>query len=305
MPTIAVGGLPYFGRMMADELSGNGWHCRYVASAGRNPVAWVATAKLVASADLIYLVGGQIERWSRPDWLVRVVRKPVVMHWVGSDVTFALAAARGARASLRLLQRPVHWTEAPWTSAELRPLGINASVVPLTSARLSSRPQPLPESFTVLAYLPDARPSFYGRELVLRLAAALHDVRFLVAGARGVGWEATPNVEFLGWQRDMEPVYARSSVLLRLPEHDGLSFMVLEALAAGRYVIWNHSQEGAFEAHDEPEASTLIQRLRNNHNAGSLTLNEAGIRTVRERYAPERVRADILNRFEAILGQVP
>ena len=305
MPAIAVGGLPYFGRMLADELSTKGWHCRYVASAGRNPIAWAATAKSVASADLVYLIGGQIERWSRPDWLARMVRKPIVMHWVGSDVTYAFGAARRGRASPLLIRRPVHWTEVPWTAAELRPLGIHAEVMPLTSARLPSRPQPLPETFTVLTYLPDARPGFYGRETVLNLAAALRDVHFLVAGTYGVGWEATPNLEFLGWQRDMEPVYARSSVLLRLPEHDGLSFMVLEALAAGRYVIWNHPLVGAVEARDDTEALNFIQQLRDDHHAGRLTLNETGIRAVRERYAPERVRAEILNRFEAILGQVP
>jgi len=32
----------------------------------------------------------------------------------------------------------------------------------------------------------------------------------------------------LGWVRDLEPVYAKSSILLRIPRHDSLSVMVIE-----------------------------------------------------------------------------
>ncbi|MGI8550499.1 MAG: glycosyltransferase family 4 protein [Dehalococcoidia bacterium] len=298
---IVIGGLPYFGRMLAGLLRGSGWQCEYLQSAKVDPLAWAATARAVAGADLVYLIGGQIARWSRPDWLLRLGRRPVVMHWVGSDISYALNVARAGQTSGQLLQCPVHWSEASWTAQELRPLGVDAAVVPLTSARLPRQPAPLPLDFSVLTYLPDARPEFYGRASVLRLASSMPAVHFLVVGTRGHRYDAPANVEFLGWQHRMDSVYARSSVLLRLPRHDGLSFMVLEALAAGRQVIWNRPLEGVVRVHDEEDAHQQIERLLGAHLRGELQLNQVGLDLVRTRYAPEQVRGDILSRFEAIL----
>lgn len=300
---VLIGGLPYFGRMLADMLDGDGWQCRYLPSAGRRPAAWAATAAALSRADLVYLIGGQIERWSRPDWLVRLGRRPVVVHWVGSDVTYALGVARRRAASRSLLCRPVHWAEVEWTAAELRLLGIDAHVVPLTSLCLVGEVVPLPQRFTVLCYLPDARPDFYGRPFVMQLAASFPEARFLVAGTEGRGWAASANVEFLGWRSQMAPVYAQSSVLLRLPRHDGLSFMVLEALAAGRRVIWSHALDGVVEVHSEGEARQALAALADAHARGMLRPDEAAARLTRERFSPARVRAEILSGFESALAE--
>jgi glycosyltransferase involved in cell wall biosynthesis len=299
---VVIGGLPYFGRMLAGLLSGDGWDVRYLPSAGLRPHAWAASAAQLARADLVYLVGGQIERWSRPDWLLRFGRHPVVMHWVGSDVTHALAVAERGRLSARLVRRPVHWAEAPWTAEELRPLGIEADVVPLAPARLPEA-APLPADFTVLSYLAEPRPDFYGRAAVLDLARALPEAHVLIAGSEGRGWEAPANVEFLGWQREMAPIYVRSSVLVRLPMHDGLSFMVLEALAAGRHVIWNHPLVGVLEAPDARAAGHQLGVLLEAHRAGSLRQNEVGAAFVRQHHAPVQIRSQILSRFQALIAQ--
>lgn len=298
---VVIGGLPYFGRMLAAMLSGEDWEARYLESAGKRPQSWAAAARAIASADLVYLIGGQIQRWSRPDWLLRWAGRPVVMHWVGSDVTFAASALRRGLASRRLISMPVHWAEVAWTAAELRPLGIQALVVPLTSARMAPEPLPLPRCFTVLTYLPETRPDFYGRPAVIEIAARVPETRFLVVGTDGAGWEAPPNMQFLGWQTDMAPVYARASVLLRLSEHDGLSFMVLEALAAGRHVIWNHALDGVVAVASAGPACAQIERLHALHRAGELRLNDAGRSAVRAIYDPARVRSAILRQFDRLV----
>jgi len=302
---VAIGGLPYFGRMLADLLGGEDWRVRYVRTAPHPPWAPLIAARQIASAELVYLVGGQIERWSRPDLLLRFFRGPVVMHWTGSDVTFARAAIERARASRRLLVTPRHWAEVPWIADELRPLGIEAEVVPLTSTRLSAQPSPLPAGFTVLSYLPSGRPTFYGQQQVMEMAAALPAAHFLIAGADGAGANAPANVEFLGWQTEMDPVYRRSTVLLRQAEHDGLSFMVLEALAAGRHVIWNHPIDGAIEARTPEAALEALRGLFALHGAGALSINDAGLRAVQGSYAPERVRTAIRSRFEQLMAGTP
>lgn len=299
---VAIGGLPYFGRMLAELLSGDGWDCRYNTSPSRSPEDWLATAAAIARADLVYLIGGQIQRWSRPDWLLRAYKGPVVMHWVGTDVSYAVAAKQSGTASAELLRRPIHWSEVDWTAEELAGVGIRSEIVPLTSTCLPLVPPPLPERFVVLAYLPDSRPEFYGRAGVLGLARSFPEVPFLVVGTDGPDCEGLGNLEFLGWQSDMTSVYARSTALLRLTKHDGLSFMVLEALASGRYVIWNRPFDGVLTALHDGDAKGRLEDLLSLHRRGELQLNHAGIRLVDSEYAPERIRMQILGRFAEILA---
>jgi hypothetical protein len=231
------------------------------------------------------------------------------MHWLGSDVTYALAAARSGRASARLQRRPVHWAEVDWTASELEPLGISADLVPLTSTRMDFNIVPFPETFTVLTYLPEGRPEFYGQEIVANLASALPGVRFLVAGNAGEARPTADNIAYLGWVPEMRDVYARSNVLLRMPIHDGLSFMVLEALACGRYVIWNHPLAGVIEAHSGDEALASLRLLADEHQSGKLQPNVPGRDFVQKTLSPEAVRSEILSRFAAIIehgsDQVP
>jgi hypothetical protein len=300
-----IGGLPYFGRMLATLLRGDGWEVCYLDSAGRRPGAWIATAAAVSRADLVYLVGGQIARQSRPDWLVRLVRCPVVMHWVGSDVTYAISAASKDRAADRLIHGPVHWAEVPWTAAELRQFGIEAAVVPLTSTDLAKEVTPLPKEFTVLSYLPGARAEFYGRDLVIALARAIPEASFLVAGSDGSGVDCPDNVKFLGWVSNMQQVYARSSVLLRMPEHDGQSFMVLEALAAGRHAIWNHEFDGVLYATSQEQARSHLERLLSQHRSQDLRVNTAGRDFIEQSFSPEAIRSEILGRFASLIRSRP
>jgi hypothetical protein len=302
-PRVLIGGLPYFGHMLAGLLAVNGWEMRYLESPRYRPSDWMHAARAIAWADLVYLIGGQIQRGSRPDWLSRLGR-PLVMHWVGSDVSFARSVVEKGLVSDRLTSGPAHWVEVPWTGAELAQIGIRAEVVPLTSARLPIIMAPMPEQFTVLTYLPPDRPEFYGSADILRLAESLPDVHFLVAGSAGMQQATPSNVRFLGWREDMAPVYAASSVLLRQPDHDGLSFMVLEALAAGRYAIWNRVLQGATHAATYDEALVALTSLRDQHRAGALRANEAGRDEVARSYSVDRVRSEILGRFESILGDL-
>jgi hypothetical protein len=83
---ILILGLPYFGKMLADDLSGLGWRATYLAHPGRSAKGWAKVAKETARADILYLIGSRIDRGSPQDRLMRLRRKPVVIHWVGTDV---------------------------------------------------------------------------------------------------------------------------------------------------------------------------------------------------------------------------
>ena len=302
---LVVGGLPYFGRRLAALLDGDGWRVRYLETRAWEPRAALRTLREVAAADLVYHVGGQIERFSRPHLLRLALRRPAVMHWAGTDLLHARRAHATGRATPTLSRGVTHWAGAPWLAAELADLGVRARWLPHSWVAPPSTLPPLPrdEPFTLLTYLPAGRFAFYGGNAVLALARALPDVRVLVAGADALPCPAPPNVACLGWVREMAPVYARCHALLRLPRHDGLSFMVQEALAAGRYALWSYPLEGVDQVHGAADAIAVTRALAERHARGGLPLNETGAAYVRAQFAAARVRANLLDGFARVLGE--
>ena len=106
---------------------------------------------------------------------------------------------------------------------------------------------------------------------------------------------APPNVEFLGLQRDLDPVYRAASILIRVPPHDSLSAMVLEALAWGREVIYSRPFPYTRQAGDEEEAEeALAQHL------AEYRLNEARARHVAENFSPDREAARLIEVYNRL-----
>lgn len=297
---VAVSGLPYFGRRMAALLSGDGWQATYLETRGWRPFPALGALWRARRAGVLYHLGGQIARGSRPHLLLSLLRRPCVMHWTGSDVLHAHAvAARGAVAA-RLRDGCLHWAGAPWLVQELAAIGVRAEWVPHSAVTGPERLPPFPERFTVLAYLRPGREEFYGAAAVRRVAVALPEAEVLVVGVDRLA-EAPANVRCLGWVTDMAPVYAAGHALLRLAAHDGLSFMVQEALAWGRWVVWNHPFPGVVEATTVDEACARMAALAARHRAGCLPLNEEGAAHVRAHYHPARIRDDIRRRLAAVI----
>jgi hypothetical protein len=230
----------------------------------------------------------------------KALQRRVVKHWVGSDVLRARETVVQEQHATGLVE---HWAVAGHLVDELAEAGISATAVPL-SAVDSVTPSPLPPGpLTVLSYLPNRKFDFYSGATVLSLASRFPDVRFLVVGGDETGHPASKNVEFLGYQQQMDSTYARSHVLLRLPVHDGLSYMVLEALDHGRHVIWNLPFEGARIGRTENEVACHIRELRASLSAGTLAFNARGREAVHATYSGSRVRDMIRSRLKAMLAK--
>lgn len=291
---VAIGGSSYFGRKLASLLSGEGWRADYLETRGWRADAALRALRAVRRADVVYHLGGQIERFSRPHLLGLAARRPCVMHWTGSDVLYARGVVERGAVTERLRRGCVHWAGAPWLADELADIGVDAVWVPHSSVDAPASVPPLSDEFTVLAYLRPGREDFYGAAVVRRVAIALPDARVLVAGVDDLA-DAPPNVRCLGWVADMPEVYVRSHVLLRMPEHDGLAFMVQEALAHGRYAVWNHPFPGVIAASTTDEAVAAVTDLAERHGSGRLPPNLLGAAHVRKESSPARIR-DALRR---------
>ncbi len=304
---VLILGLPYFGERLARALTARGWRARYRHHPGRSLRGWARVAIDAARADIVYLVGSRLDRGSPQAWLLRFRRRPVVIHWVGTDVQLALEAHRRRNASARIAEQAIHWCDAPWLAAELRQAGIRAEVVPLPIPLPAGDPPPLPSRFTVLLYYPvDAfdREVFDG-ETLLRLPAAFPAARFILipSPAATLPGPLPPNLEAPGWVDDMDALYREVTVYVRLTTHDGQSFMAAEALARGRYVIWTHPMPGAILASGFDAVAAALRSLLERHESGTLGLNAEGRRRTLERFGGDGPLRDIDERLQLLVGR--
>jgi hypothetical protein len=237
--------------------------------------------------------------------LMLVRRKPVVIHWVGTDVMIAREAYERGKLSLRLADGAAHWCDAPWLVDELAEMGIAAEYVALPVPLPHREPSELPGRFRVLLYLPvdPFDREVFDMETILRLPAELPEVEFLLLPSTAETLpDAMPaNLEARGWVTDMEALYREVTVYVRLTSHDGMSFMALESLARGRYVIWTHPLEGAVQAEGLEAVAGVIRELYEHHQRGELALNTAGRDATLAALDEETALDEIDRRFRDLL----
>ena len=198
----------------------------------------------------------------------RLIRKPVIWHWIGTDVLeYSRTRFGGGDCRSRIARRAIHkWAaghlaDSPELAGELGDMGIRADVVRLLPKAIEADVQPLPPRPGVLSYWGPEHRDFYRCGIIMRLAEAFPDVPFIIVGDHGNGVESPPNVKFLGRLPSLADVYPQVSVYVRLVEHDSLSAIVLEAMARGRYVIYSRAFPHTQTAQDFDQAKAAMEGL--------------------------------------------
>lgn len=290
-----VVGFPYPSRYLADLMNQHAKNWRLKAYRNSR-IGLMRALWALRSADALISFGGP-----GPNTALALAAHqrgvPLIVIWAGTDVL----AAEGNPFELEVTKRDASadLAVAPWLASELRTLGVPATYQPIIAADTAPVIAPFPKRFTVLTYLPAPRRTFYGEDKVYAIARALKEARFLVVGGGGRNPSAPPNVEFLGWIGDTTRIIDASCVLLRLPDHDGQSMMVLEAMSRGRHVVWTHDIPGVSVAEGAAEALDVLSELDSRHLAGTLDFNTGG----RDYVSKHCSRSDVAASFEACLDR--
>lgn len=288
-----VVGFDYYGRFLSNLINEHSstWTLHYRSATRLQTLFSIIDA---CSVDAIVSFGGPGPHAALAD-LARRRNIPVIVIWAGTDV---LTAKKDPHL-LELIKsyRFTNISDGPWLVDELRELGIDARYVPVTAIEPAAQIARLPEAFSVLTYLPEPRREFYGERDIYEIAAEFPEIPFTVVG-RGKGNPIAPrNIRFLGHIHDMAARIDASTVLLRLPKHDGKSMLVLETLARGRHVIWNYDFPGVHHAAHHQEALNTLRGLKEAHDAGTLEPNTGGYGYVAQRFR----RSQVASQFEAVL----
>jgi glycosyltransferase involved in cell wall biosynthesis len=298
---VSVHGLPTFCEKLSPLLSSERWEVPY-----RSPFTAAGLAARfndLRKADLVYTWGGRIT-YGKFTRLARFLgKKKLIMLWCGSDILFAQQQRDCGIPIEPWIRNKIHWAVSPVMAEEVRAVGLDCEPVQASFVDPVPNPKPLPEKFSVLTYGPSFKKSeLYGMDRILEVAHRLPDVEFNLIGIlEGPIPPCPPNVKVHG-RVDLAPFYEQSTVLYRPVRHDGgISFMVLEALAHGRHVVYSSPFPASSLVTDVEEACRELTRLRNLHKSNNLGLNQPGLEVIARDYSSQKVRADLLTRWERVI----
>lgn len=312
MTSILVLGQPYSASRIARALNSRATEVRATFVPQRSYVKLLAMpprSERVVLMRVGYRVGAATPRGRLFDayWalLRRALPRAQACHfWLGTDVMETVEAGRAGNlrwAAINDSQGDLHLSVAPWLTAELESVGIQATTALLPPSNHAPTEAPrLPSTFAILTYLPAARFEFYGGPTILEVASRLPEARFDVVG--NTGEEAGPaisNVRWLGWVTDMQRHYEKASVVVRIPRHDGFGNTVIEGLFNARHVIYTHDVPFVQRVSPPTAGSLLaaVRALQDAHVAGALSSNLPG----RAWALDEFDETTLVNRLAALL----
>lgn len=200
--------------------------------------------------------------------LWRLCGRKIIRFWVGTDIVHALEN-RKMKFIYKIFDKMAcsNIVQAPWFVEELKHIGIKSKFVPFNIPKIKrNHIEPLPKICTILSYLPTARQEFYGSKIVIRLAKEFPQIRFIIVANDGANLPELKNVEYLGWVTNMDKIYDQTSILLRMPKHDGLSGMVFDALARKRYVITSVKFSGCYHAENYEDVKKYVNAILERKN---------------------------------------
>src|SRR5579864_800662 len=219
--------------------------------------------------------------------VARAFKIPIFVIWAGSDVT--LAADHPNKIPQAQRTESTHLVVAPWLADELKRAGFKAQYIPVIGVKPNVGAAIPRDEFSILSYLPEPRRDFYGRAHVYDVARRMPEATFMIVGSGSPDPSAPPNVRFFGWLSDITPILDRCSVLLRVPDHDGMSLVVLEALARGRFVAWKYGLPGVTKVATPNDTLNYLTEVRARLAADPQAYNSAGMEFVASKYDEQNV----------------
>ena len=210
-------------------------------------------------ADVVYFVGGVDYKKNRDLRIAKAFGKKIIVHWIGTDVLIQTESFR--RNGEKINSDVVNLAVTPQLKEELKEAEIESMYVPIVPADIPYPSAPeMPKSHAALVYLPEGREDFYGWSKVKLLAIKNPTIPFYVVANDGVCEDNLPcNIVFMGTlsHEQLLELYKKISILLRVPVHDGLPVMMLEAQGMGRKVIHPYAFPFAAAPEDKSDASLL------------------------------------------------
>lgn len=252
---------PHFAQHLASIL--NNSHFQVIGITNWSSLSIIQRYRLIRTVDLVHFFYTFLNPFNQ--LLCKLTGTSCILHYIGTDVVVASRSRWNrfiSRFNTQLSQSVL--CVSPGLSAELGQIGIFAKTLLYSAPNLNinSLYPPMPVTLTILVYLPKERESFYGLDIVKKLIHNNEDINFILLMNDGSSIGPKHNVEYLPRSNDMQNIYAKTSLLLRMSIHDGFPSMVVEALSFGRQVIRNYPTPFCHHATGLDDVQEIIDQFK-------------------------------------------
>lgn len=216
---------------------------------------------IITKYDIIYY-GYGVSKFPWQIVIAKIFGKKIVMHWIGTDV---LGLYNSKFKFILNICVNLHLACSKKICDELKINGIVADVIPIVPIDMNFSISKVPQKHGILFYLPDNREEFYGLKFLKFLVKKFPNNDYYVVGNKNYDFSFAKNIHNLGKLslKDMDSLYDKISILVRIPEHDGLSMMLLEALMRGKNVIYCYDFPYAVKAINLVELERAFSKIVN------------------------------------------
>jgi virulence-associated protein VapD len=298
---VLILGIPYFAKKLQQQLSKFDKNNVYIhLDTYSNNFDKFRYIFHILKADIIYMHGGSICCSGVIDLALRLNIR-IILNWAGTDVLIAKELFIKKKYNSLYINNIEHYCVSPWLKEELKEIGITSKVLNITVVNKNiGISRKLPKKLTVLSYISNDRPEFYGMKTILRLANDFSNIDFRLAGLSE--YENIPkNIKLLGWV-NMSDEYINNTVFIRAAEHDGMPFSVIEALSFGMIVFFNkkYPHTNYFKCYNDLKLQ--LSRIIDDCNNGKLTINQASINFVETEFSQENTLYNLVRIFNKNIG---
>lgn len=257
---------------------------------------------LIPKADVVYSINGTINK-SRVFDIALKNNVNCIMHWVGTDVLKSTKSYKEGLFNEDYINNVNHFCEVNWIQDELKQIEIDAKILNFAAFdKKFDLVAPQTEKLQVLSYMSDERSEFYGLPKVIELARKFSDIDFTIVGAKAEDYKPLPdNLKALGWVNDMDKYFDNSHVTIRVPKHDGLSNFVLESLARGKHVLYNHPYPNCTYCPDQVELEKAMESLNVDFKKGIYNFNDKGKQFIEKEFNSDYVFSRLINEINSLI----
>ena len=232
--------------------------------------------------------------------LIKIFRKKVICHWIGTDVLIAMKKPRRTRFLQKFIN--LNLSGSLLLKQELESIGILSIEEHIILDDINYEIEKAPEKHRVLVYLPTNNIEFYGGKYIEKLAIDFSNIEFYIVAneneKRFKGYNNIMNFGKVSLEK-MEEIYKSISILIRLVEHDGLSLMLMEALVKGKEVIYSYDFPDTYKSNNYDDLKQIFQKIIE----VKPKLNEEGAKYIKENFSRKKYINNLKKYFKELIGE--
>jgi len=265
---VVISGLPFFSKKLAADLNSiKSKHSFIFLNTYESKIDKIKFFFSVLPADIVLSMNGVTDRSGSLDWAI-LLKKKIWMQWQGSDVLNAIKRKNNKTINLKYVNNSYQSTDASWLLKELNTIGIKCEINQFKWTEYKKQSDNYTK-ISVYSYMLEGKEDFYGWKRIENLAINNPEIEFKIAGTSGNQLKKHANVHFLSWlsKDKFEKLRIDTPIFLRLPEHDGYSLSVIDALAAGNEVLWSTKHPNCYfskKEDDQKVFTEIVSKLKGN-----------------------------------------